>query len=163
MEAENKNNTQQNNAETQHDVPLEKRIKYYHIKDSIFYQKPLTLRKDQKIFEAISGVGLKDLSDISKMTIAEIVNLLFKSNILTKIIRIILDPMPPVEYPGPDDKEFIGEVNTNYVPLTDDDILDLTNDTIQEIISDFFMLNPALMKLLKTFAGSLGGITKTLI
>jgi hypothetical protein len=148
MEAENKNNTQQNNAEITHDVSPEKRIKYYHIKDSIFYQEPLTLRKDQKIFEAISGVGLKDLSDISKMTIAEIVNLLFKSNILTKIIRILLDPVPPVGH-------------DSY--LTDDDILDLTNDTIQEIISDFFMLNPALMKLLKTFAGSLGGITKTLI
>jgi len=139
MEAENKNNT-----ETTHDVSPEKRIKYYNIKDSIFYQKPLTLRKDQKIFEAISGVGLKDLSDISKMTIAEIVNLLFKSNILTKIIRIILD-------------------SDDCTELTDDDILDLTNDIIQEIISDFFMLNPSLMKLLKTFAGSLGGITKTLI
>jgi hypothetical protein len=127
----------------------DKKFKTYFIKGYSFSQKPLTLRKDQKIFEAISSVGLKDLSDISSMTIAEIVNLLFKSNILSQIIRIILD----LDNPDP----------VKPFELSDDDILDLTNDTIQEIISDFFMLNPALMKLLKTFAGSLGGITKTLI
>ena len=124
-------------------------FKTYFIKGYSFSQKPLTLRKDQKIFEAISSVGLKDLSDISSMTIAEIVNLLFKSNILSQIIRIILD----LDNPDP----------VKPFELSDDDILDLDNDFIQELIQDFFTFNPKLLMLLKSFAGRLGGTIKTSI
>lgn len=117
--------------------------KKYTIAGRPFTQSKLTLRKDQQLFEAISDVGLSDISDLGNMTIAQIVSLLFKSNILTKIIKIIVIP-----------EAFICDT------LTDDEILDMDNDTIQEIIQDFFTLNPKLLTLLKSFAGSLGGLNK---
>ena len=116
--------------------------KKYTIAGRPFTQSKLTLRKDQQLFEAISDVGLSDISDLGNMTIAQIVNLLFKTNVLTKIIRIILTPFD------------------GGAPLTDDEILDLDNDTIQELIQDFFTLNPKLLTLLKSFAGKLGGLNK---
>lgn len=122
-----------------------KEIKQYKINNSFYCQSPLTLRKDQQLFEIISSVGLKDFTDIADMTIADIINLCFKQNILAEFIKIILVPCD--EAP----------------PLSDDDILDFDNVLVVEIFTDFFTLNPQLLSLLKSFAGRLDGILKTSI
>jgi CRISPR/Cas system Type II protein with McrA/HNH and RuvC-like nuclease domain len=119
--------------------------KTYKISNKEWKQSLLTLRQDQAIFECLFDVGIEDISNIAEMKIADIIKILFKSKILIKLLQCILLPV------------------TSEDSITEDEVLSVDNDQLEEIIVDFFLLNPKLKKHLKSFVGVLGGMSSTSI
>lgn len=91
------------------------------------YQTPLTVRKDYQILKLIFGLETGNLqSTLESFTLLDLLNLLLKENIIEKFLGVILTP--------------VGQ------PFSDGD-LDVTNTELEEILADFFTLNPELQRM----------------
>lgn len=113
-------------------------IKQYKFSNGVeASQDELTIEQDYKLIDLLSELGIGEGQDLLNTPIKDIIGKLVKNDLLTKLLNIIL----VIEKGAPDWQK-------------------LKNSELQEVIKDFFTLNPLVLELLKTF-GSVQGITNT--
>lgn len=110
-----------------------------------YKQQKLTLRQSQEIFEVLFDVGVADLDSLMNEKLSTVIKILFNSGVLAKLILVLLIPQE------------------GSPALTEEDILDLDTDSIEEVVMNFLSLNPRLMSLLKGFVKPLAGMSATSI
>ena len=102
------------------------------------YQEDLTYKQDKQILSLLKNLNIESISDLSTMKISDLMGILFDENLLEKFLKIILLPTDKKEIP-------------------EEKLTEIKNSELEEIIEDFFILNPSVMKLLnniKSLAGS---------
>jgi hypothetical protein len=99
-------------------------------------QEELTIEQDYKIMELLSELGIEDGKEILNTSIKDIIGKLVKNDLLSKLLNVILSV-----------KENKSEPNWKK----------LKNSELNEVIKDFFSLNPLVLMLFKSL-GSVQGI-----
>jgi hypothetical protein len=99
-------------------------------------QRELTLRQDRKLFDIFKK---SDIESIESLNIRELGDFLFEKNMAVEFFKIILKPSD-------------GEV-------TEELINEFHNSEMEEVLSDFFTLNPKVL----TWLGTLGSVADTLM
>lgn len=85
------------------------------------YQEELTLKQDRQINDLIKGLDKNLMKDFTKIQFTELINILFEKDLLNKLLNIIL--------------------HTNNA-----DYSNLSNSELEQVVTDFFTLNPTLKK-----------------
>lgn len=96
--------------------------KNYNFKCGIkAYQEELTLKQDIQINNLIKELDKNLMKDITKIEISQVLNMLFENDLLNKLLNIVLHTE-----------------NADYS--------ELTNSELEQVVNDFFSLNPSLKK-----------------
>ena len=124
-------------------APVGGRINYTFTNGLSAYQEQLNLGQDMEL----SQIALKlDLNASSLSNMKNLVETLIREKVLISFLKIILLPVPMQSLPS-----------LTLVSLDDEIpeelLLSLKNDELENILMDFFSLNPKPIKLLKTIAG----------
>lgn len=101
-------------------------------------QEELTIEQDYMLMDLLSELGIGEGQDLLNTPIKDIIGKLVKNDLLSKFLDIILN---------------VNETQADQLP---GNWLKLKNSELQEVITDFFTLNPLVLQLLKTFGSGLG-------
>jgi hypothetical protein len=149
--------------------------KTYTINGNRYYQQELNLEQDEKISDLLDELDVKNLEDFNEMSINKIINLLLKKSLLVKLFEIILIPLAggvPGDGVGAPGNPLSGGVSRRDGvgalenppegrSLSQSDIKKIPNSLAMEVVEDFFTLNAALLSVLKSLLGGLGGMKVT--
>lgn len=107
-------------------------------------QEELTIEQDYKLMDLLSELGIGEGQELLNTPIKDIIGKLVKNDLLSKMLEIILTVTGPL-------------LDDQTIPLKEDkNWLKLKNSELQEVITDFFSLNPLVLQLLKGLGSGLG-------
>lgn len=101
-------------------------------------QDELTIEQDYKLMDLLSELGIGEGKELLETPIRDIIGKLVKNDLLSKFLRIILR---------------VENQNTDLTPVN---WKKLKNSELQEVINDFFSLNPLVPQLLRGLGSGLG-------
>lgn len=108
-------------------------------------QEELTIEQDYQLMDLLSELGIGEGQELLNTPIKDLIGKLVKNDLLSKLLDVILTVNgKPADAELPDPPN--GGVNWKK----------LKNSELQEIMTDFFSLNPLVVQLLKGFGSGLG-------
>lgn len=107
-------------------------------------QEELTIEQDYKLMDLLSELGIGEGQELLNTPIKDIIGKLVKNDMLSKLLNIILTAKDKITDEG-------GNTPAGLV-----DWKTLKNSELQEVMTDFFSLNPLVLQLFRGLGSGLG-------
>ena len=108
------------------------------------WQEELTIEQDYKLMDLLSELGIGEGQELMNTPIKDIIGKLVKNDMLSKLLNIILTAKDKITDEG-------GNTPAGLV-----DWKTLKNSELQEVMTDFFSLNPLVLQLFRGLGSGLG-------
>lgn len=107
-------------------------------------QEELTIEQDYKLMDLLSELGIGEGQELMNTPIKDIIGKLVKNDMLSKLLNIILTEKDKI----------VDEGGNTLAGLVD--WKTLKNSELQEVMTDFFSLNPLVLQLFRGLGSGLG-------